>query len=213
QSIGQRANGHLLADDGICRSFDALSSGYGRADGCVALLLSITDNDNNDNEQMISVITTSIGHNGQNISLTAPNGLAQEKLLQQCLSKISEKQTIDYWEAHGTGTKIGDAIELKALQANLQDCLISTVKTHFGHSEAAAGASGLAKILLQFKYDYIPEHGSYQFLQNLQNGNLYLPIIGEEWRNDTNVLLAGISSFGISGTNAMAILQYKKSNL
>ncbi|VDO06622.1 unnamed protein product, partial [Brugia timori] len=243
QSIGQRANGHLLADDGLCRSFDALSNGYGRADGCVALLLTLnnitittttTDNitttttaDNTttaadnittssnttDNERiddcMIRIISTTIGHNGKSISLTAPNGFAQEKLLQNCLSEISEKQLIDYWEAHGTGTIIGDAIELKALQANLQhQCLISTAKTHFGHSEAAAGATGLAKILLQFKNDYIPVHGSYQFLQNLQNGNLYLPIIGEEWM--CNNALAGISSFGIGGTNAMAIIQCKK---
>ncbi|MCP9264926.1 Beta-ketoacyl synthase protein [Dirofilaria immitis] len=194
QSIGQRANGNLLSDDGICRSFDARSSGYGRADGCVALLLTITDKmiESDNDSALLSIISTCIGHNGQGMALTVPNGCAQEKLLRECLSKLTSSQSVNYWEAHGTGTIIGDAIELKALQANLQQCLIGTVKTNFGHSEAAAGATGLAKILLQFKYEYIPQHGSYQFLQNLQNGNLYLPIIGEEW-NDT---LAGISSFG-----------------
>ncbi|KAM3727290.1 Linear gramicidin synthase subunit [Dirofilaria immitis] len=208
QSIGQRANGNLLSDDGICRSFDARSSGYGRADGCVALLLTITDKmiESDNDSALLSIISTCIGHNGQGMALTVPNGCAQEKLLRECLSKLTSSQSVNYWEAHGTGTIIGDAIELKALQANLQQCLIGTVKTNFGHSEAAAGATGLAKILLQFKYEYIPQHGSYQFLQNLQNGNLYLPIIGEEW-NDT---LAGISSFGISGTNAMILLQSKK---
>ncbi|VDO44613.1 unnamed protein product, partial [Onchocerca flexuosa] len=206
QSIGQRANGNLLADDGICRSFDVRSSGYGRADGCVALLLNITDKVVSRNDSAISVISTCIGHNGQNASLTVPSGYAQEKLLRDCLSKIANNQPVKYWETHGTGTIIGDAIELKALQANLRQCLISTAKTHFGHSEAAAGATGLAKILLQFKYEYIPEHGSYQFLQNLQNGSLYLPVIGEEWSDTT----AGISSFGISGTNAMALLQSEK---
>ncbi|VDK64572.1 unnamed protein product [Onchocerca ochengi] len=206
QSIGQRANGNLLADDGICRSFDARSSGYGRADGCVALLLSITDKAIGRNDSAISVISTCIGHNGQSVSLTAPSGYAQEKLLRDCLSKIANNQSVKCWEAHGTGTIIGDAIELKALQTNLRQCLISTAKTHFGHSEAAAGATGLAKIFLQFKYEYIPEHGLYQFLKNLQNGTLYLPVIGEEW-SDT---LAGISSFGISGTNAMTLLQSEK---
>uniref|UniRef100_A0A915Q055 Fatty acid synthase n=1 Tax=Setaria digitata TaxID=48799 RepID=A0A915Q055_9BILA len=210
QSIGQRANGNLLADDGMCRSFDERSSGYGRADGCVTLLLSINDDKSalleNDN-YLASIISTSIGHNGQSISLTAPNGLAQEKLLRECLKKIGSDKFISYWEAHGTGTIIGDAIELKALQANLQQSLISTVKTHFGHPEATAGNAGLAKILVQFKYKYIPEHGSYQFLRNFQEGNVYLPVIGEEWKDS----LAGISSFGISGTNAMAILQSKNS--
>lgn len=206
QSIGQRANGNLLADDGICRSFDARSSGYGRADGCVALLLSIINKEAEQSDCMVSIVSTCIGHNGQSVSLTAPNGCAQEKLLRDCLSKIQGNQSVNYWETHGTGTIIGDAIELKALQANLQQCLISTVKTHFGHSEAAAGAAGLAKILLQFKYEYIPKHGSYQFLQNLRNGTLYLPVIGEEWID----ALAGISSFGISGTNAMAVLRSEK---
>ncbi|EJD75257.1 hypothetical protein LOAG_17563 [Loa loa] len=209
QSIGQRANGNLLADDGLCRSFDALANGYGRADGCVVLLLGITDKAVERNDYAVSIVSTCIGHNGQSISLAAPNGYAQEKLLRDCLSKIQGNQSVKYWETHGTGTIIGDTIELKALQANLQHCLISTVKTHFGHSEAAAGATGLAKILLQFKYEYIPEHGSYQCLQNLQDGNLYLPIIGEEWM-DT---LAGISSFGISGTNAMTVLRSKKITL
>uniref|UniRef100_A0A0R3RGQ9 Fatty acid synthase n=1 Tax=Elaeophora elaphi TaxID=1147741 RepID=A0A0R3RGQ9_9BILA len=210
ESIGQRANGNLLADDGMCRSFDARSSGYGRADGCVALLLTIANKAVEEKAYAASVISTRIGHNGQSISLTAPSGRAQEKLLLDCLSKLQGNQSIEYWETHGTGTIIGDAIELKALQANLRDCLISTVKTHFGHSEAAAGAAGLAKILLQFKYEYIPEHGSYQFLQNLRDGSLYLPAIGEEWTGD---VIAGISSFGISGTNAMAILQSEKSIL
>ncbi|CAG9531490.1 unnamed protein product [Cercopithifilaria johnstoni] len=207
QSIGQRANGNLLADDGMCRSFDARSSGYGRADGCVALLLSIVNKTVEGNDCAASIVSTCIGHNGQSVSLTAPNGRAQEKLLRDCLSKIQGNQPVKYWETHGTGTVIGDSIELKALQANLQQCLISTVKTHFGHSEAAAGAAGLAKILLQFKYEYIPEHGSYEFLQNLRDGTLYLPVIGEEWIGGA---IAGTSSFGISGTNAMIILQSEK---
>ncbi|KAL3990186.1 Beta-ketoacyl synthase N-terminal domain family protein [Acanthocheilonema viteae] len=207
QSIGQRANGNLLADDGMCRSFDARSSGYGRADGCVALLLSIADKAVEGNDCAASIISTCIGHNGQSMSLTSPNGCAQEKLLRDCLSKIQGNQSVNYWETHGTGTIIGDSIELKALQANLQHCLISTAKTHFGHSEAAAGAAGLAKILLQFKYEYIPEHGSYEFLQNLRDGTLYLPVIGEEWMEDA---IAGTSSFGISGTNAMTILKSEK---
>lgn len=206
QSIGQRANGNLLADDGMCRSFDARASGYGRADGCAVLLLSTENKAIEGSNFEATIISTHIGHNGQSASLTAPNGRAQQKLLQDCLSKTQGNRPVKYWETHGTGTVIGDSIELKALQANLQHCLISTVKTHFGHAEAAAGAAGLAKILLQFKHEYIPEHGSYEFLQNFGHGTLYLPVIGEEWEDE----VAGISSFGISGTNAMAILQSEK---
>ncbi|VDN04646.1 unnamed protein product [Thelazia callipaeda] len=212
ESIGQRANGKILADDGKCRSFDSLSSGYGRADGCVVLLLSI-DKDLqkcSNATYEVSIVSSSIGHNGQSASLTAPNGASQANLLRDCLNKVPKSkltQPINYWEAHGTGTVIGDAIELKSLQSNLSQCLIGTIKTKLGHSEAAAGVSGIAKILLQFQHGYIPEHGSYQFLSNFQDGNLYLPIIGEEW----NGILSGLSSFGISGTNAMVIFHsYKK---
>ncbi|VDK28191.1 unnamed protein product, partial [Gongylonema pulchrum] len=240
ESIGQRANGHLLSEDGRCRSFDGRVSGYGRADGCVVFALSIDDGDevsdnlppydqrsstvdfaekspaecsgqiskrcgNSGDRHAITVAANVTGHNGRSASLTAPCGTSQARLLQHCLRQIlpSEQGKVDYWEAHGTGTLLGDAIELKALQSRLKHpCVVSTAKTHFGHSEAAAGVVGLAKLFLQFAHNYIPEHGCYEFSENFKNSQIYLPIVGQEWDGQ----LAGLSSFGISGTNAMVLL-------
>ncbi|VDK47117.1 unnamed protein product [Anisakis simplex] len=208
RGFGQRANGRMLSEDGFCKTFDARADGYGRSDGCVVFLVErITDTNRLMNGQIYGVIDVSqINHDGRSASLIAPNALSQQKLIERSLEKVSNNRTPSYWEAHGTGTLLGDAIEMKSLNSALktEDIVLGTAKTHVGHTEAAAGACALLKVALQMYYNYLPVHNHFMVSKNFVENKFRLPIVGEEWDSDGSC--AGISSFGVSGTNAVAIV-------
>uniref|UniRef100_A0A1I7X5K9 Carrier domain-containing protein n=1 Tax=Heterorhabditis bacteriophora TaxID=37862 RepID=A0A1I7X5K9_HETBA len=111
---------------------------------------------------------------------------------------------VQYWEAHGTGTPIGDPIEVNALSSIFEDIVVSSVKASVGHGEASAATCGLLKLFLMFQNDYIPANiHLHKVNNNIDCKSLRFPIVGEE----VNLSVGGISSFGVSGTNAAAILQ------
>ncbi|NEO35907.1 MAG: SDR family NAD(P)-dependent oxidoreductase [Moorea sp. SIOASIH] len=208
-----------LSTDGRCKTFDASADGYGRGEGCGILVLKRLSNAIADGDQIFALIRGSaVNHDGKSNGLTAPNGSAQEALLQQALenSRVTPSQ-IQYVEAHGTGTSLGDPIEVLALgkvlgqgRAQDQPLKIGSVKTNFGHLEAAAGVAGLIKVVLGLQHQQIPPH------LHLKEPNPHIPwqklpiTVPTEltpWESGEKGRLAGVSSFGMSGTNVHIILE------
>ncbi|MEN8215012.1 MAG: type I polyketide synthase [Pseudomonadota bacterium] len=208
----------MLAPDGRCKTFDASANGYVRGEGCAAIVLKQLPQALADNDNILGVIRGSaINQDGTSNGLTAPNGLAQEAVIRNALSEIPPAD-ISYVEAHGTGTSLGDPVEVKALEAvygedrtNDNPLCIGSVKTNIGHTEATAGLAGLLKIVLAMQHNYIPPHLHFKALNphiNLDNIPARIPVEGIAWQKQPDKpRLAGVSSFGFSGTNAHIILQ------
>ncbi|KAK6737167.1 hypothetical protein RB195_019702 [Necator americanus] len=200
---GVRANGKMLSRHGMSLSFDARASGYGRSDGCAVLLLEKTKDDSN----YLGIISDiNVNHGGRAPSLTTPNPVAHKMLLTSLLQGF-ETLDVQYWEAHGTGTAVGDPIEANVLSTVFQNIRIGSMKTVIGHGEASAGGAALIKLALMLEKKYIPPAIHFHVLNNrIHLGNLTIPIVGE----DAELNVCGMTSFGISGTNAAAILNVSK---
>ncbi|MEL6929198.1 MAG: type I polyketide synthase, partial [Cyanobacteria bacterium J06600_6] len=203
-----------LSADGHCKTFDASADGYVRGEGCGVVILKRLSDAIADNDNILAVIKGSaVNHDGQSNGLTAPNGNAQEAVISEALNNAKVKpEDVSYIEAHGTGTSLGDPIEVLALgkvfTSNRENKLkIGSVKTNFGHLESAAGVAGLIKVILSIQHKAIPPHLNYH------EPNPYIPWdklsieVGDrfdEWNNETRI--AGVSSFGMSGTNAHLVV-------
>jgi malonyl CoA-acyl carrier protein transacylase len=208
----------MLAPDGRCKTFDASANGYVRGEGCAAIALKRLPQALADNDNILAIIRSSaINQDGTSNGLTAPNGLAQEAVIRKALAGIPSAD-ISYVEAHGTGTSLGDPVEIKALEAvygkdrtDDNPLFIGSVKTNIGHTEATAGLAGLLKIVLAMQHNYIPPHLHFKALNphiSLDKIPARIPVEGIPWENQQNKpRLAGVSSFGFSGTNAHIILQ------
>ena len=208
----------MLAPDGRCKTFDASANGYVRGEGCAAIALKRLPQALADNDNILAIIPSSaINQDGTSNGLTAPNGLAQEAVIRKALAGIPSTD-ISYVEAHGTGTSLGDPVEVKALEAvygkdrtNDNPLFIGSVKTNIGHTEATAGLAGLLKIVLAMQHNYIPPHLHFKALNphiSLDKIPARIPVEGIPWENQSDKpRLAGVSSFGFSGTNAHIILQ------
>ena len=209
-----------LSPDGRCKTFAANADGYGRGEGCGIVALKRLSAARAAGDNILAIIRGSaVNHDGPSSGLTVPNGLSQRALIQEALqqAQVSPAQ-IDYVEAHGTGTSLGDPIEVEALSDLLgQDrspdhpLLIGSVKTNIGHLEAAAGVAGLIKVVLSLQHGEIPPHLHYE-TPNPHIDWAYLPVqVPTEstlWPQGAGESrLAGISSFGFSGTNAHLILE------
>jgi len=208
-----------LATDGRCKTFDASADGYGQGEGCGMVVLKRLSDAITDGDTILAVIRGSaINHDGPSSGLTVPNKMAQKEVMQQALKNAKvEPHHVSYIEAHGTGTSLGDPIELESLAAVYgknrpinQPLVVGSVKTNFGHLEAAAGISGLIKIVLSLQHQEIPPH------LHLKTPNphipwhqlpLVIPTSGIPWLRGNQPRIAGISAFGISGTNVHMILE------
>jgi len=205
-----------LAPDGRCKTFDAAADGYGRGEGCGVLVLKrLSDAIDNQDPILALVRGSAVNHDGLSNGLTAPNGAAQEAVLRQALTNARvEPQQLQYVEVHGTGTRLGDPIEVLALNKVMgqrpNPLLIGSVKTNIGHLESAAGVAGLIKVILSLQHQQIPPH------LNLQTPNPYIPwdqlavAVPTQltpWPGDEEPRLAGISSFGMSGTNVHLVVE------
>jgi acyl transferase domain-containing protein len=209
----------MLAGDGFCKTFDAAADGYVRSEGCGAVVLKRLQRAISDQDTVLAVIRGSaLNQDGASNGLTAPNGLSQEAVLRQALTtaKVSPLE-ISYIEAHGTGTALGDPVEVKALESvygvgRMADdpLIIGSVKTNIGHTEAAAGIAGLIKVVLSMQNKCIPPHLHFRkwnpHIQTERNSFL-IPRQAMAWQPKSGKRLAGISSFGFSGTNAHLILE------
>jgi len=209
----------MMAADGRCKTFDAAADGYVRGEGCVVLVLKRLSDAEAHGDRVLAVLRGSaINQDGRSGGLTAPNGPAQEAVIRAALDNARVRpHEIGYVEAHGTGTPLGDPIEVQALGAALSEgrdqatpLLIGSVKTNIGHLEAAAGLAGLAKVVLALQRRELPPH------LHLRQGNphidwaawpLRVPTAVTPWADIGGRRLAGVSSFGFSGTNAHVILE------
>ncbi len=203
-----------LAPDGRCKTFDAAADGYGRGEGCGIVILKRLRDAQAAGDSVLAVIKGSaINHDGPSSGLTVPNKRAQEKLLRQALANagVSAEQ-VGYVEAHGTGTPLGDPIELRALGAvfgkeRAMPLLVGAVKTNIGHLEAAAGVAGFIKVVLALQHGQIPAHLHFNTPNPYIEWDEFaiaIPTKLESWDEARRV--AGVSAFGLSGTNAHIIV-------
>ena len=209
---------HALSPDGRCKTFDAAANGFGRGEGCGVVVLKRLSDAVADKNQILAVIRGSAtNHDGPSSGLTVPNGLAQQKLIRDALknSKVEPSQ-VSFVETHGTGTALGDPIEVEGLGTVFgkdrdpdHPLTISSVKTNIGHLEAAAGIAGLIKVVLALQHQEIPPHLHFKEPNPRINWDklpVVIPTESKPWPAD-RTRLAGVSSFGISGTNAHVVLE------
>jgi acyl transferase domain-containing protein/SAM-dependent methyltransferase/NAD(P)-dependent dehydrogenase (short-subunit alcohol dehydrogenase family)/acyl carrier protein len=206
----------MMALDGRCKTFDARADGFVRGEGCGLVLLKRLADAQADGDDIVALIRGSaVNQDGRTNGLTAPSGLSQQQVLQAAHhdAGVAPGQ-ITYIEAHGTGTALGDPIEVEALAAvfsgvvpSSTPCLLGSVKTNFGHLEAAAGIAGLVKTALSIRHRRIPPHLHFRGLNphiSLEGTPFEIATEGRDWQADS--LLAGVSSFGFGGTNAHVVV-------
>lgn len=211
-----------MAHDGRCKTFDATADGYVRSEGCGVVVLKRLSDALADGDRVLAVILGSaINQDGRSNGLTAPNPLAQQAVVQSALNAagISPHQ-VSFVETHGTGTELGDPIEVRALGAVFGDrrtqgdepavpVYLGAVKANIGHSEAAAGVAGLIKVVLSVQHAQIPAQLHVKELNPLVDWDQYPFVIPNQttpWPAINGKRIAGLSSFGFSGTNAHIVL-------
>ncbi|MEC4805692.1 MAG: hybrid fatty acyl-AMP ligase/type I polyketide synthase [Jaaginema sp. PMC 1079.18] len=207
----------MLAPDGVCKTFDAAADGYGRGEGCGVVILKRLSQALQDGDRVWGTIEgTALVQDGRSNGLTAPNGIAQQRVITGALQQayVTPAQ-VSYVETHGTGTPLGDPIEINALKAVLlrdrpsdSPCWLGSVKTNIGHLEAAAGMAGLIKTLLALRAGMIPPHQNLTQLNphiQLEDTPLEIPTTLQPWEV-SGKRIAGVSSFGFGGMNAHAIV-------
>ena len=209
----------MLAPDGRCKTFDAAADGYVRGEGCGVVVLKTLSAAQADGNRILAVIRGSaVNQDGRSGGLTAPNGPAQEAVIRAALAAAGVgPHEVSYLEAHGTGTSLGDPIEVRAASAVLcQDrphdlpLAIGSIKTNIGHLEAAAGLAGLLKVIVALQKKQIPPHlhlNQKSPLIDWDSVPIVIPTSLTPWASPNGKRIAGLSSFGFSGTNAHIILE------
>ncbi|XNR06503.1 SDR family NAD(P)-dependent oxidoreductase [Paenibacillus amylolyticus] len=231
----------MLSTDGRCKTFSSEANGYGRGEGVGMIFLKKLSDAQRDHDHIYGLIRGSgENHGGKAGSLTAPNPKAQTALLKSVYARAGiDPSTINYIEAHGTGTPLGDPIEINALKTVFQEtraglsptgqtstprqsieyCGVGSVKTNIGHLELASGIAGVIKVLLQMKHrKLVPSLHAEQLSPyvQLENSPFYVVRQKQEWERlkDSNgnemPRRAGVSSFGFGGSNAHVILEEYK---
>jgi len=207
----------MMSPSGRCRTFDANADGYVRGEGCGIVTLKRLSQARQDGDRILGLILGSaVNQDGRSNGFTAPNGLSQRQLLQDALKAARAKpEDIGYVECHGTGTALGDPIEVRAIMEVLgnrhqnKPLAIGSIKTNFGHLESAAGIAGLMKALLVLRHKEIPPHlhlKSLNPLIKLDDRPIYIPTKPSPWFQQGQTM-AAVSAFGFVGTNAHLILQ------
>jgi acyl transferase domain-containing protein len=209
----------FMAPDGRCKTFDALADGFGRGEGCSVVVLKRLSDAIADGDRVLAVIRGSaVNQDGHSTLLTAPSGPAQQALIRDALAcaQISPDR-IGFVETHGTGTALGDPIEVEAIAATIGQpslgtpaCLLGSVKANLGHLEAAAGATGLIKAVLALRHEAVPQQVGYRTLNphiDLTGTRLKVATALTPWPAGPVARCAAVSSFGVGGTNAHVILE------
>jgi acyl transferase domain-containing protein len=212
------AKAKMLSPDGRCKTFDAAANGFVRSEGCGAIVLKrLSDAITSDDNILAVICGSAVNQDGRTSGLTVPNGAAQQAVIRQALtnSKLEASQ-VNYIEAHGTGTLLGDPIELEALGAIFggdsfleKPLIVGSVKTNIGHLEAAAGIASLIKVVLALQHEEIPPHLHLHDPNphvNWDKLSIEIPTKPIPWPRGERQRIAGISSFGFSGTNAHVVL-------
>ncbi|MEW5983052.1 MAG: SDR family NAD(P)-dependent oxidoreductase [Acidobacteriota bacterium] len=203
-----------LAPDGRCKTFDASANGYGRGEGCGVLVLKRLTDAQRDGDRIAAVLCGSaIHHDGHSNGFTAPNALAQAQVIRAALERARlAPDQIDYIEAHGTGTKLGDPIEIQALSEiftpRSRPLFLGAVKSNIGHLEAAAGIASVIKVILMLRHQALPPSLHFTTPNPLIPwAELPFEVITRLTPRKDALHYAGVSSFGITGSLAHVILQ------
>ncbi|WP_320175465.1 non-ribosomal peptide synthetase/type I polyketide synthase [Maridesulfovibrio sp.] len=209
----------LMARDARCKTFDDSADGYIRSEGLGVVALKPLDKAIKDGDPIQAIIAgTAANQDGRSNGITAPNGEAQQRLLQQALDNAGLKQEqIQYIETHGTGTPLGDPIEVEAIskvyrhEQRQHPVILGSVKPCIGHAESAAGVAGLIKTVLCMQHEEIPAQHAFKKLNHRLEkfkSSFLLPQSNTRWPETGNQpKRAGVSSFSIGGANAHVLLE------
>ncbi|MDY8047558.1 SDR family NAD(P)-dependent oxidoreductase [Paenibacillus polymyxa] len=222
----------MLCEDGRCKTFSNKANGYVRGEGAGMLFLKKLKDAEKDGDHIYGVIRgTAVNHGGRANSLTAPNPRAQADVLVNAYTKAGiDPRTVSYIEAHGTGTELGDPIEINGLKAAFKElyentegpgiteshCGLGSVKTNIGHLELASGIAGVIKVLLQLKHKKLVKSLHCDAINpyiKLEGSPFYIVQEAQEWkpqrdtRGENIPRRAGVSSFGFGGANAHLVIE------
>ena len=209
----------FMSPTGRCRTFDSTADGFVRGEGCGVVVLKRLSDAIADNDQVLAVIRGSaVNQDGRSTLLTAPSGPAHVALIREALTSAQiEPHRIGFFEAHGTGTALGDPIEVEAIAETLGKasshsgpCLIGSIKANIGHLEAAAGVIGLIKVVLVLRNEAVPPQIHFSKINphiSLDGTRLTVPTGLTPWPAGSIPRCAAVSSFGVGGTNANVILE------
>ncbi|MBL8975881.1 MAG: type I polyketide synthase, partial [Myxococcales bacterium] len=212
------AGTQALAPDGRCKVLDARANGFVRGEGCGMVVLKRLADARRDGDLVRAVIRGwAVNQDGRSTGLTAPNVRSQAALLRTALTRAEvAADEVGYVEMHGTGTPLGDPIETEALRAVFparadgSRCVLGAVKSNVGHLEAAAGVAGLIKTVLALERGEIPRNLHFRRINprvTLAGSALAIASEAVAWRRGGRRRIAGVSSFGISGTNAHVVVE------
>ena len=206
-----------LAKRGRCRTFDASADGIVLSDGCGMLVLKRLRDAERDGDRILAVIRGSaVNHDGRALGLTVPNLVAQETVLRNALADARVRpEDVSYVECHGTGTPLGDPIEVQALGSvfgpgRARPLVLGSIKSNIGHTDAAAGIAGVLKVILALQQGRIPKN------LHFDTPNPHIPwddvpvtvaAAAIPWPRNGTPRIAGVSSFGLSGTNAHVVVE------
>lgn len=209
----------FMSPDGRCKTFDARADGFGRGEGCGVVALKRLADALADGDRVLALVRGSaVNQDGHSTVLAAPNGLAQRAMIEEALANAQlSPGRIGFVETHGTGTALGDPIEVEALAATVgrRDastgaCYLGAAKASIGHLEAAAGVAGVIKAVLALRHHAIPPQANFHELSphiSLAGTRLAIPTSLVTWPPGSSARCAGISSFGVGGTNAHVIVE------
>ena len=209
---------HMLSPTGRCHAFGSAADGFVPGEGVAAVVLKPLAVAQRDGDRILAVIKGSaINHSGRTNGYTVPSASAQAALIERALADARvPAASISYIEAHGTGTRLGDPIELQGLKqalggdASAAACHVGSIKANFGHLEAAAGMAGLSKVVLQLQHRRLAPSLHAQTLNpdaGLEHSHLQIVRGTQDWTAEHGPRRAGISSFGAGGANAHVIVE------
>ncbi len=209
----------MLSPVGRCKTFDASADGYVRSEGCGILVLKRLSDAQRDGDRICAVISSSaVNQDGASSGLTVPNGGAQQRLISTALARAGlTGGDVDYLEAHGTGTPLGDPIEVQAAAAAYgasrsadRPLLMGSVKSNIGHTESASGAAGLIKVVLSLQHEMLPKSLHFDTPSpHIPWDSLPVRVVDKAvpWQANGRPRRAGVSSFGFTGTNAHVLIE------
>jgi len=212
----------MLSKTGKCNVFDNDADGYVRGEGCGVIILK-RYNDAQTDRVLAIIKGSAINQDGKSNGITAPNGLSQQQVIKKAFNNAGISiDDVDYIEAHGTGTKLGDPIEVNSLYEVMKDrknpnpCFIGSVKANVGHLEAASGITSVIKAILMLNLNTIPSLPLFkninQYIFSDQN-KLKVASLDNIKNNNIDIKCIGVSSFGFGGTNCHVVLSKNKGNI
>ena len=208
---------HMLSPEGRCRPFDAAANGYVRGEGCGLILLKRLTDAQRDGDRVLAVLRgTAVNQDGRTSGISAPNGERQKACVRAALRDAGlTPGDVDYVEAHGTSTPLGDPIEMQALcevfrrSGDEPPVRVTSVKANIGHTETVSGVAGLIKTVLLLRHGKIAPQLHLESLNphiQLEGSRIEIPRAAVDWTPGGRSRVAGVSSFGFGGTNTHLVV-------